>query len=267
MKGAEACKTGPDNCTGTCAFDFWRTSAPATGYDDEYSASVYSGETVKVIEASAEAGAKPFFVYLAFANTHEPLEAPPQFQARYPPTMRPKSRMMLGAMASAMDEAVGSIADALKATKLWGNTLLVWAADNGGPTGVGDVAPKAAACAANNFPLRGGKGSAFQGGVRTAGFVVGGLLPAAVQGTKYEGYIHVAECVPDATLQCAGLQHSRRADTLTTTAAGLQRLRTSPGSQAPPRPTTPQPPARATRSTPGRDSAAGLPRLLALRYQ
>jgi hypothetical protein len=50
------------------------------------------------------------------------------------------------------------------------------------PDGVGQVGAKAASCAANNFPLRGGKGTHFQGGVRTAAFVAGGLIPAAVRG-------------------------------------------------------------------------------------
>lgn len=54
--------------------------------------------------------------------------------------------MMLGAMVSAMDEAVGNITDALHATKQWDNTVLVWVADNGGPTGVGLSGPKAASC-------------------------------------------------------------------------------------------------------------------------
>lgn len=90
LKGAEACKTGPVNCTATCAFDFWHTAAPATGYNGDYSAYIYGSETVKIVEAAAAAGAgaKPFFVYLAFANTHEPLEAPQRFQDIYPTTMQ-----------------------------------------------------------------------------------------------------------------------------------------------------------------------------------
>ena len=82
MKGAEACKSGPLNCTATCAVDFWHTAAPATGFDGVYSAEVYGSETVKIIEqaAAAASAAQPFFVYLAFADTHEPLEAPQRFQ-------------------------------------------------------------------------------------------------------------------------------------------------------------------------------------------
>ena len=192
-KGMEACKaTLPLNCTYKCATDFWNTAAPATGYDGVYSANVYASEAVKIIDAAATT-TTPFFIYLAFANTHEPLEAPAEYQARYPTSMQPKSRMFLGAMISAMDDAMRNITDALKASQQWDNTLIVWVSDNGGPTGVGDVGAKASSCAANNFPLRGGKGSAFQGGVRTAGFVGGGYVPPAVRGTSFDGYIHIAD--------------------------------------------------------------------------
>jgi arylsulfatase A-like enzyme len=70
--------------------------------------------------------------------------------------------MLLGAMVSSMDKAMANITQALKATKQWNNTLIVWVSDNGGPTGVGQVGAKANSCSANNYPLRGGKGSAFQ---------------------------------------------------------------------------------------------------------
>ena len=210
LKGAEACKMGPVNCTATCATDFWSTTAPGVGHDNEYSAHVYASETIKVVQAGVREK-KPFFVYLAFANTHEPLEAPAQYQALYPKSMQPESRMMLGAMVTAMDEAVGNISTALKATGQWDNTLLVWVSDNGGPDGVGQVGPKAATCAANNFPLRGGKGTAYQGGVRTAGWVSGGLVPPPVRGTKYTGYVHVADWFATFA-HVAGIQGAAKAD-------------------------------------------------------
>jgi len=46
---------------------------------------------------------------------------------------------------------------------------------------------------ANNYPLRGTKGSDFQGGVRVAAFVSGGLLPTAVRGSILQENIHVTD--------------------------------------------------------------------------
>ena len=40
------------------------------------------------------------------------------------------------------------------------------------------------------MPLRGGKYSPWEGGVRVAAFVSGGLLPPSVRGTKQTGLIH-----------------------------------------------------------------------------
>merc|ERR1711988_312315 len=57
------------------------------------------------------------------------------------------------------------------------NTLVIAHADNGGPLSGG----------ANNYPLKGGKLSNWEGGIRAASFASGGFLPEAVRGTKNEG--------------------------------------------------------------------------------
>ena len=57
---------------------------------------------------------------------------------------------------------------ALKDGGLWENTLVIFSSDNGGP-----------ADHANNWPLRGSKGSDFEGGVRVAAFLSGGWLAGA----------------------------------------------------------------------------------------
>lgn len=220
-KGAVRCQASrPLNCSAKCAVDLWSTNAPATKYDGEYSAYIYTEETLRIIEAGSSPDADPFYVYLAYANTHEPLEAPQKYLDLYPATMVPPSRRMLGAMVSAMDEGIGNITDALKLAGLWSSTLLVWIADNGGPDGAGTSGAKAAQCAANNYPLRGGKGSGYQGGVRTAGFVSGGLLPAEVRGTKANGYIHVADWFATLT-SVAGLRGAAAADDDVAVSLGL----------------------------------------------
>ena len=55
---------------------------------------------------------------------------------------------------------------------MYDNAVIVMSADNGGPLG-----------SANNFPLKGGKHSNWQGGVRVNSFISGGALPVSVRGT------------------------------------------------------------------------------------
>jgi arylsulfatase A len=55
-----------------------------------------------------------------------------------------------------VDWSVGQVLDTLRELKLDSNTLVIFTSDNGGPTNQG----------ADNTPLRGGKGSTLEGGIR-----------------------------------------------------------------------------------------------------
>jgi arylsulfatase A-like enzyme len=46
---------------------------------------------------------------------------------------------------------------------------------------------------ANNYPLRSGKFSSFEGGMRVTSFLGGGFLPQAVRGTATTQLMHVAD--------------------------------------------------------------------------
>ena len=64
-------------------------------------------------------------------------------------------------MVSAMDEAVGQVIAALKEKGLFDNTLIIFSSDNGGPS-PGKVT--------SNGPLRAGKGTIYEGGIRVCAF-------------------------------------------------------------------------------------------------
>jgi len=91
------------------------------------------------------------------------------------------ARRLYAAMVNHLDTSIGKVVDALKAKGLWDNLLLTFSSDNGGPIyGNGSAG-------ANNYPLRGGKVSNWEGGVRVNAFASGGLIPTAQRGTKRTG--------------------------------------------------------------------------------
>merc|ERR1719305_2021192 len=82
-----------------------------------------------------------------------------------------------------VDEMIGNVVQKLKADGLWENTLIVAHADNGGPI------YSDGAAGANNYPLKGGKLSNWEGGIRGNAFVSGGFVPAALRGSRYDGLV------------------------------------------------------------------------------
>lgn len=86
---------------------------------------------------------------------------------------------------------MGAVVAALKSTGMWANSLVLFSADNGGPSLVGG------ASFANNYPLRGSKGNAFEGGTRVLAAVSGGLVPSSRFNKKLpapgNGHVHVAD--------------------------------------------------------------------------
>jgi arylsulfatase I/J len=94
-------------------------------------------------------------------------------------------RRLYSSMVGFLDDAVGEVVDALRSHELWDNTLLVFVSDNGGPVYLNGTS------GANNHPLRGGKMANWEGGIRTAAFVSGGVLPSKMRGTKLSGLIAI----------------------------------------------------------------------------
>jgi len=113
----------------------------------------FSDEAVRFIDRNQ---AKPFFLYLAFNAPHAPLEAPEKYLSRFAGIKNPK-RQIYAAMVSAVDDGVGRVLAELRKQGLADNTLVFYLSDNGGPT---------QANASNNQPLRGDKGSPWEGGFR-----------------------------------------------------------------------------------------------------
>jgi arylsulfatase A-like enzyme len=97
---------------------------------------------------------------MAFNAPHTPLQALPEHLAHYE-HIKDKTRRTYCAMVHAVDEQIGRIVAALEARGMLGETLIIFSSDNGGPVALG----------ATNGRLRAGKGSLYEGGVRSPAFV------------------------------------------------------------------------------------------------
>ena len=98
---------------------------------------------------------RPFFVTLWFSSPHTPVVAGPKYRKLYP-NCSIEEQHWLGCI-SAMDEQIGRLRSELKRLGVLDDTLLWFCSDNG-PTWVHDHASAG--------PLRGGKGTLWEGGIR-----------------------------------------------------------------------------------------------------
>jgi arylsulfatase A-like enzyme len=149
------------------------------------------------------AGKQPFLLYLAHHSPHTPIEAPKDivdhFQAKLKPEMKHQNTGY-AAMIKSLDGNVGRVLDHLKSRGLLDNTIVVFTSDNGGYIGIDRKSGFTAPCT-NNYPLRSGKGSLYEGGIRVPLIV---SWPGAAVGERTEP---VATCDLFFTLlAAAGLQ-------------------------------------------------------------
>jgi arylsulfatase A-like enzyme len=107
-----------------------------------------------------------FFLSLWFHTVHTPIEAKAEDIARFE-AKQPGSRHqhpVYAAMVASLDANIGRVLEKLHALKLSSNTVVVLTSDNGGvdfPSGKsGNQAPT------SNAPLRSGKGTLYEGGIR-----------------------------------------------------------------------------------------------------
>jgi arylsulfatase A len=112
-------------------------------------------EATKFIEANRS---RPFFLYLPHYAVHMPVQAKSNVVDKYTKRIDPKSphtNAVYAALIESVDDSVGRITDKLRELGLTEKTLIVFTSDNGGLSRV-----------TSNQPLRAGKGSAYEGGVR-----------------------------------------------------------------------------------------------------
>ena len=175
-------KSTPVNNQSCKGVDLWATDKPAYGQNGTYGGYIYGNRAMEIIKKHDQN--VPLFVYMAIQNNHAPYEVPQSYIDKFPSDWYQVQRQVAG-MSNFWDEMLYNLTSEMKKNGMWNNTLFILSSDNGGPN-------KGDNPAANNCPLRGGKYSDFEGGVRVVALVSGGLIPESRRGISLNGSIHIA---------------------------------------------------------------------------
>ena len=124
------------------------------GPEGEYLTDRIGNEVVKFIENNQNS---PFFAYVPFYSVHTPIQSKEQYREKYLNKTSDKyhNRPDYAAMIHSLDENVGKILNKIDELNLSEKTLIIFTSDNGG---IRDIS--------NQFPLRAGKGSYYEGGIK-----------------------------------------------------------------------------------------------------
>jgi len=167
--------------------------------DDVYSTHLYTEKAQAWISRVVlTERAQKTFMYLAYQAMHGPLQSPGEYSRRcrrFGVTNTSKRDIYCGMML-ALDEGVNNVTDTYKSLGIWDDTLLVFASDNGGNLRL----------IGNNWPLRGGKSSNYEGGVRATAFFYWSGLSNQLKGTESEQLIHVSDWLPTFVGGVAGMK-------------------------------------------------------------
>jgi len=135
----------------------------------------------------------PFYLNYWMFSVHAPFDAKKalieKHRARVNPA-DPQRSPTYAAMVESMDDAIGTLLDALDRLRLADRTIIIFTADNGGNmyNEIDGTTPT------SNAPLRGGKATLFEGGTRVPCVVVWPGIAAA--GTRSEAIVQSEDYYP-----------------------------------------------------------------------
>jgi arylsulfatase A-like enzyme len=145
-------------------FDF-ATSPEVHVPEGAYLADFLTDQAISFIDRHKD---EPFFLYLPHFAVHSPFQAKPELIERFRsiPPAGGHDDSTYAAMIASLDESVGRVLAAIDEAGLGDRTLVVFSSDNGGVGGYEAAGLQGVKGITDNAPLRSGKGSLYEGGIR-----------------------------------------------------------------------------------------------------
>lgn len=140
---------------------------------------------------------RPFFLYLAYNAPHFPVQPPKEWsdKVRQRDPGLPDKRSNLIAFIEHLDDGIGKVITSLKESGQYENTIIIFTSDNGGH--LPDLA--------NNGPLRDGKQSMYEGGLRVPTLV---SWPGHITPGSSTNQVNVSMDIYPTLLQLTGIENS-----------------------------------------------------------
>ena len=121
--------------------------------ESEYLTDALTREAVDFIDRHDD---KPFFLLLAYNAVHSPLQGADPYMEKFK-HIDDVHRRIFAAMLANLDDSVGAVLEQVRKSGLEEETIIFFLSDNGGPT---------RELTSSNAPLRGSKGTMYEGGLR-----------------------------------------------------------------------------------------------------
>jgi arylsulfatase A-like enzyme len=171
----------------------------------------YHGENIFLSEAltleakksldTARLLKKPFFLYMAHYAVHAPYKSDERFFPQYIKEGLSHEEAQYAGLLQGMDKSLGDLLDYLDKYHLTENTIVVFMSDNGG---LSLVPPRGGEPFTHNLPLKAGKGSGYEGGVREPMMI---YWPGVTKPNATNNQYTIIEDFFPTILEMAGIEH------------------------------------------------------------
>ena len=119
-------------------------------------------EAIKALDAPIR-NKQPFYLNMAHYAVHVPLQADIRFYQKYLDKGLDAREAKYASLIEGMDKSLGDLMDYLRLKKVDKNTIIIFMSDNGG---LSLVPARGGQAHTQNLPLKAGKGSLYEGGIR-----------------------------------------------------------------------------------------------------